>query len=212
MSVPKSEPLIFPKGVRFPRKNELPKGSEDALRRIAAANITTGYVRNDDGSAAFSSYFEANVHANKVFWVFVRLAISLLPDVAAPIIGLQDEEPVFGPYTSRDSAIEVFEPHTELLQHDGFLEFGITFQHKGRVEEIFVKSSKYFRIWTNQPEVVAEVLEDSAIPRVAKLEFIDEYPMVSKSINRNGNAAWPGVYHDIKDAFENLPPPNVERA
>jgi len=205
MTTPKPEPLIFPSRVRFARKNEMPPGNEQGLARIAQANVTTGYIRNDDGGQAFSSYFEANIHAPNVFSVFTELAESLLPNIAAPIIGLKDEEPTFGAYTDLASAIGVFKPFGDLLQNDGFLEFGITFQHDGKIEEIFVKSSKYFTIWTNQPDVVTQVLEKAGIPKCQTLEFIDEYPMVSQSVNKKGNAAWPGVYEAIKSAFGHLP-------
>lgn len=205
MNAPKSEPLIFPRGIRFPRKNEMPPGNEDALARIAGAGINTGYVRNDEGSDSFSSYFEANVHAHNVFSVFKELAQSILPEVAAPLIGIKEEGPTFGPYTDKQLAINVLEPHKELLQHDGFLEFGITFQYQGKIEEIFVASPKYFKIWTNQPELVARVFETAGIPECQKLEFIDEYPMVSMSIDKKGNAAWHGVYDAVTTAFADLP-------
>ena len=131
---------------------------------MAKAKISTGYIRNDEGGKTFSTYFEANVHAPNVFSVFLALAQSLLPDVAAPIIGIKVDEPTFGPYTDKQLAINVLEPHRELLQHDGFLEFGITFQYQGKIEEIFVASPKYFRIWTNKPELVARVFETAGIP------------------------------------------------
>ncbi|MBP6002057.1 MAG: hypothetical protein KA746_01355 [Pyrinomonadaceae bacterium] len=205
MTTPKPEPLIFPSGVRFARKNEMPQGNDKDLARIARANVTTGYIRNDDGGPTFSSYFEANIHAPNVFAVFTELAESLLPDIAAPIIGLKDEEPTFGIYTDLASAIGVFRPFEDLLQNDGFLEFGITFQNNGKIEEIFVKSPKYFTIWTNQPEIVTQVLEVAGIPKCQTLEFIDEYPMVSKSVDKMGNAVWPNVYEALKAAFGRLP-------
>ena len=124
MSDAKPEPLIFPRGVRFPRKNEVPRGNEEALDGVSKANITTGYTRENHEEEGFTAYFEANVHAPKIFEIFCLLASSLMPDFAAPIIGLKDEEPTFGPYSDRDSALAVFKPHADLLQNDGFIEFG----------------------------------------------------------------------------------------
>ncbi len=212
MDIPIAKPLIFPKGVRFPRKNELPPGNEEGLERISRANIVTGYIRDDEGGAGFKSYFEANVHAPNVFEVFRELAESLLPDIAAPILGLEDEDPVFGPYTTRDEALTVFQPHIDALQNDGFLEFGIIFASDDKIEEIYVKASKYLQIWTNQPEIVSAVLIRNSIPRSRTLEFIDEYPMVSLSLDPGGNAHWPSVTEAIKTAFDSLPAaptPNV---
>lgn len=140
-----------------------------------------------------------------MFEVFRDLAISILPDVASPIVGLKDEEPVFGPYTTREEALKVFEPHVDLLQNDGFLEFGLIFALQGKTEEIYVKSSKYFQIWTNQPQVVAMVLKRNNIPSAVTLPFIDEYPMVSESIGINGNAGWPIVFEALQEAFKSLP-------
>lgn len=200
-----SEPLIFPKGIRFPRRNELPRGNEDAFARIAQARIVTGFTRIDKDGPGYSSYFEVNVHAPKIFAVFRDLAHSLLPTVAAPIIGVKDTLPVFGPYTNREAALEVFEQHIHALENDGFLEFGIIFGYENTVEEIFVKHSKYFQIWSNQPDIVAAVLVRNNIPHVAELEFIDEYPMVSKSLGPGGSAIWPIVFEAIEQAFEDLP-------
>ncbi len=78
------------------------------LRRITQAHITTGYIRNDVGGKTFGSYFGANVHAPNIFAVFNSLARGLLPEIAAPIVGIKDEEPTLGPYTYLESAISVF--------------------------------------------------------------------------------------------------------
>jgi hypothetical protein len=201
----KPEPLIFPKGVRFARKNELPRGNEEAIDRIATANITTGFVRHDEENKSFTSYFEANIHANNVFAVFRDLVTSLLPEAAAPIIGLKDEEPIFGPYSERDLALKAFEPHVHELQNDGFLEFGMLFGYQGKIEEVFVKSSKHIQVWTSQPELVEQVFEQNNIPLIPDLQFIDQYPMVSKSVGKSGNAAWPLVLEVIQEAFSTLP-------
>jgi len=208
MITPKPEPLVFPRGVRFARKNEMPNDGEEALARIAKANITTGYTLDSRGGNGFTSYFEANVHAPSIFEVFRDVAESIIIEVAAPIIGLKDEEPTFGPYTTREEALKVFEPHVDLLQNDGFLEFGVIFAFNEKIEEIFVKSSKYFQIWTNKPETVAEVLARNNIPPVENIQFIDEYAMVSRSLGEGGNAGWPGVIDTIENAFESLPKVN----
>jgi len=97
------------------------------------------------------------VHAPSLWDVFRDLALAILPAVASPIVGVRDEKPIYGPYTDRDSALAVFEPHLRHLVHDAFLEFGIIFQHRGATEEIFVPYAKYLRIWTNKPADVRSV-------------------------------------------------------
>src|SRR5262245_8078294 len=143
------EPLIFPQGVRFCRPEELPQGLEDEERRIAEARLTTGYRVHDSTKDAFLAFFEANVHAPEIWDVFGDLVRSLLPEIAAPIVGVKDDDPILGPYTDRDRALAAFEPFADSLQHDGLLEFGMIFQNQGRTEEVFVKAAKYLQIWTN---------------------------------------------------------------
>lgn len=156
---------------------------------------------------AFDTYIEANVHAPNIFDVFRRLVFELIPDVAAPLIGMKDKEPVFGPYTDRAWAVGVFEPYIDLLQNDGFLEFGMIHQSELAFEEIFVASPKYFKIWTNKGSAAEEVLQAFGIPKCRELEFIDEYPLVSLSIGDDFTADWPGPFYAIQDEFAKLPEP-----
>ena len=44
-----------------------------------------------------------------------RCPAALLPRVAAPVIGIQGQEPVLGLYTDRAAALTVFEPFVEML-------------------------------------------------------------------------------------------------
>ncbi len=128
-----------------------------------------------------------------------------MPDVAAPLIGMKEEEPVIGPYTDRALALSVFEPYADLLQNDGFLEFGMIHQSDLAFEEVFVASPKYFKIWTNNRTAAEEVLQSAGIPECDNLEFLDEYPMVSLSLGDKGKAAWAGPFYAIQDEFVKLP-------
>ena len=103
MADPRPEPLIFPSGVRFPRDDEFPAEYEEERDRIAAANITTGWVEMNFSDRGYAAYFEVNVHAPRVWQVVRDIAEAILPNAAAPIVGLKDEEPVLGPYTTRDA-------------------------------------------------------------------------------------------------------------
>lgn len=201
------EPLIFPAGVRFPREDEFPAGHESDRERIARARITTGYVRRNHAGQGFRAFFEANVHAPRLWDAFRTLAEALLPDVAAPIVGVTDEDPILGPYTSRAAALAALEPHAHALQHDGFLEFGLIFQTAGVTEEVFVRSAKYLQVWTNHPDRSEEAFARIGLPEVPELQFIDQYPLVSESLlTPEGNAEWPDVVEQIRMAFEALPP------
>jgi hypothetical protein len=194
--------------VRFAHSDELPGASRtEALERISRAKITTGYCVKDKLSGSFSSYVEANVHADQVWQVVRELARAILPTVAAPIVGVKEDEPILGPYTTRTGALQVFEPFIDGLQNDGFLEFGMIFQQGGRTEEVFVASVKYLKVWTSQLAAVRAVLEGYSIPEVPALEFLDEYPRVSESLRPDGNARWPLVTEALQAAFETLPLP-----
>jgi hypothetical protein len=38
------------------------------------------------------------------------------------------------------------------------------------------------QIWTNQPVVAAQALVSMRIPKVEKLQFVDEFPMVTERL------------------------------
>ena len=201
------EPLEFPTGVRLLRDDEFPRGHESERGRIASAVITTGWIQKTIEGRDYTAYFEVNVHAPRIWQVVRDIAKAILPEAAAPIVGVKDEDPILGPYTTRDAAIAVFEPFVELLQHDGFIEFGLIFQRAGQTEEVFVESVKYLKIWTNQPTTVQTLLQRHAIPEVPALQFIDDYPRVSESLRTaEGDARWPEAFEGLRDAFAKLPP------
>lgn len=193
--------------MRFPTKGDIPGDPADVLNRVALARITTGYTLHLANDQPWETYIEANVHATSVFEVFRKLGFALMPDVAAPLIGIKEEDPIFGPYTDRAWAVALFEPYVDLLQNDGFLEFGLVHQSESDFEEVFVASSKYFKIWTNKGHGAEEILKSAGIPRCESLEFIDEYPMVSLSVSEDGDAAWAGPFYAIQDEFAKLPQP-----
>lgn len=203
------EPLILPRGLRFPQRHEFPAGSEAEQDRIAQANVTTGYRRFRHTGGAYSVYLEVNAHATSLFTVFHDLAVTLLPRAVAPIIAVKGGEAYPGPYTIRAAALRLFEPHLQSLQHDAFLAFGLISQHEGVTEEVFVQPSKYLQIWTNQPEVAEAVLAQHRIPEVPDLQLMDHFPLVSESLlTPEGNAAWPVVLEQIRTAFPDLPRPD----
>jgi hypothetical protein len=200
------EALRFPRGVRLAAEADLPRSGDklDELARISSANITTGFVLATSIDPGFSTYIEANVHADEVWSVFEALASHLLPDVSAPLVGWKDVEATLGLYTDKDAALAVLRAHAESLQHDGFIEFGLMFQQGGKTEEVMVKGSKDLRIWTNSPAVAMETLSSLGIPSVEKLQFIDEYPRVTERLV--GDPSSQETISAIVGAFQSLPP------
>ncbi|SRR5258708_1002519 len=200
------EALRFPRGVRLAAEADLPRSKDKSneLASISRANITTGFVLTTSADPGFSTYIEANAHADEVWTAFEALASRLLPEVAAPLVGWKDNEATLGPYTDKAAALAVLRAHAESLQHDGFIEFGLMFQQGGKTEEVMVKGSKDLRIWTNNLAVAAETLSSLGIPRVEKLQFIDEYPRVTERLV--GDPSSQETISAIVGAFQALPP------
>jgi hypothetical protein len=195
---------------------EIPGGApSDAATRVAEAQrtpITTGFRIEPREGAGFSAVVEANVQPTHLWAVFVDLVNELLPAAAAPIVGVIDEDPELGDYTTRQAAIDVLSPYADALVHDGFLEFGCMFQRAGRTEEVFVPSAKFLRIWTNHPERVERVFRRHAIPHVAALRFIDEFPLVRQAQPfGDTESGWYPVIEALRHRLHDLPepPPDV---
>ena len=202
------EPLILPRGIRFPHPHEFPTGSDAEQARVHQARITTGYRLLPYTGGVYSAYLDVNAHAITLFALFHDLALTLLPRVAAPIIAVKDGDAYTGPYTIRAAALRVFEPHTDALQHDGFLAFGLLSEHEGLTEEVFVQPSKHIQIWTNQPAVARAVLARRRIPEVPDLQFMDQYPLVTEPLQTpEGAPTWPLVLEQVRAAFATLPAP-----
>jgi hypothetical protein len=199
------EPLTFAQGVRFPRPEECPPELAPDLERIAQARITTGYERQPADRPGYTDFFEINAHAPAVWQLFRDLAVAILPEVAAPTIGMQGKPAAVGPVAPRARALAVFEPYVHQLQHDGILEFGALFRNRTTTEEVFVRSPKYIQVWTSQPDAVRAVLERHGIPAVTDLQLLDDFPLVSEPLLRDdGTPAWPDVLRGLEQAFTAL--------
>lgn len=203
------EPLLFPRGVRFPRPEEFPAGHDAEIARVREARITTGYRCLPNAGGAYAAYLEANAHAINLYPLFHDLVFTLLPRSAAPIIGLKGEEPHLGPYTIRAAALRLFDPHIQALQHDGLVAFGVIAQHDGKTEEVFVQPSKHLQVWTNQPQAAREVFAHHRIPEVPELQVLAQYPLVSEPLDsQEGTPAPREVVERVRAGFAELPPPD----
>lgn len=213
-SSPTPEPLRLPRGVRFPSIERDSADAPDELRRLLVeaeretkhVQLTTGYVAHASISPAYAAFIEANVHADALWTVVCDLVNVLLPIVASPVIGIKEEKLTLGPYTHRERALAVLEPFIEELSHDGFLQWGVMYQYHGVTEEVFVTTAKYVQIWTNDPRRAAKVLHRHGIPEVEGLKFVDNYPVVSQTLLREGGCAgWSYVLERVTQEFTKLP-------
>jgi hypothetical protein len=197
------ERLRFPRGVRLARREDIPKCTDEILRAIADADIRTGFLAKSTSDTGYSTYLEANVHAENVWKVFESLVMRLLPSFAAPLIAHKDDDPTFGPCTQTSAALSTFLPYVESLQHDGFIEFGMIYRRAGITEEVLVASTKHFKIWTNHGDAAQASLVELGLGKVDTLSFIDEYPRVTETIV--GAPAANTVVSAIVESFAALP-------
>lgn len=198
--------LVLPRGVRFARPHEIPTRAPDGVVWGADADIAPGVVMHPGRPDAFEIYAEANVDAPKLWALFEALVRTLLPSVAAPMIGFKGEAPHKGHYTDRDLALDAFRPFRDALENDGYLHFGMFFQYQGVTEEVYVEPAKYLKVWSNRPHVLRAVFAQFDIPEVQKLSFLDEFPRVTEEIPFQG--ASPGyvrVLDVLQAAFAALP-------
>lgn len=181
----KSQPLVLPPSVRLLLPQEVPAGEEFAslraeVARGQAARFMTGYVLKTDGPREFPGHAEVNVHAPDL-WSLVRdLALELLPEHAALLIGPKGEKPNGCPYRDKHELLKAVEPYGEALARDAFVEFGFIHQRAGITDEVFVHSARWVEIWTTRPPVLEAVMSRHEIPRADSLVFLDQFPRVTE--------------------------------
>jgi hypothetical protein len=170
--------LVFPDGVRLATRDEIP-GTEavrsEQWARLQSASITPGFVLKASGDARFSHYAEINVDAPQVWALFCELATSLLASDAALLFAHIDAEPA--PLGSAPTAaiIAALEPHCDQLAHDGYLQFGLVSQQDGKLAEVFVAPTKYFKVWLNDATRFRAIMARYGLPEAERLMFLDEY-------------------------------------
>jgi hypothetical protein len=114
------EPLIPPSSVRLLRPDEVPvhDDRDKILEEVAAgqrARFVAGYVLSDTGREGYTAYAEINVHAPLLWYLFRDLVTRLLPEHAALLIGVKDEELHHCPYRLKAALLTALEPYGEAL-------------------------------------------------------------------------------------------------
>lgn len=177
----------LPLGIKIPKNNEYPKGYdvESINDERNSANITEGFTIKKILGEKFSHYAEVNINADKIWDVFYSLTNNLIDDTAYGIIGFKEEKPTLSGFTNKDRLVEIFKKYKFELTNDGYLEFGIANYDENSLNEIFVSSFKYMRIWTNRIEMLVNTLNSYGIQQTKNLQFIDEFPVVSEALTPN---------------------------
>ncbi len=179
--------LNFPIGIRFAKANEITETNSEKselLKKIHNANIQQGFVISHPvKDAKFKFYAEANIHAQKVWLIFRNLIEVLLPDEVMPIIGKLDDEFLHnGEYDSKLKLLDLFEEFQFYLANDCYIQFGLGYESETELTEVFVTPTKHFQIWTNDSKNLKNIMEKHKIPEFEKLEFIDEFPRATISL------------------------------
>ncbi|SHJ96937.1 hypothetical protein SAMN02745163_02953 [Clostridium cavendishii DSM 21758] len=179
----------LPLGIRIPKDNEYPDGYDvkSINDKRNSANIVEGFTIKEVVGEKFSHYVEINVDVDKIWSLFCSLTRNLINDVAYGIIGFKEEEPTLSKFSKLEKIISIFQKYEFELVNDGCLEFGIANYNENSLNEIFITSFKYIKIWTNNKEGLIDVLNSFEIQEIENLQFIDEFPVVSQALSNSFN-------------------------
>jgi hypothetical protein len=199
----------LPLGIRVPNDNEYPKGYDvkSINEKRNSANIVEGFIIKEESGERFSHYAEVNINVDRIWDVFCGLAYTLIQTEAYGILSFKEEKPRLSSFTEVDKIIEIFNEYRFELTNDGYIEFGIANYDKSSLNEIFVSSFKYMKIWTTKQELLIETLNSYGIHQIDNLQFIDEYPVVSEALSDKivkGVRHYSEVIECIGEEFEKL--------
>lgn len=180
----------LPKTLRPARLDEVPKNSSvvERLKQIRQAKIVEGYtfrLKDRDNekhkNIPFDFYAEINID-NSRLWNLILALTTMLPDVAALIIGDSDSEPNYGNYIRKSELLKKLEVYKAELIADTFMEWGLIFNDAKSLTEIFVSDSKYLKVWGVDVDSFRKIMADFRLSQIDDLEFIDEYPKVREPL------------------------------
>lgn len=199
----------LPLGIGVPKAENYPSelDAKAINEKRNSANIVEGFVLQEVSNEKFSNYAEVNIDADKIWDVFCSLANKLVGDVAYGVIGFKDEDPTLSDFTTREKLLAIFQEYKFELTNDGFLEFGIAYYGENSMNEIYVSSFKYMRIWTDRKEELVGTLNEYEIKEIQGLQFIDEFPVVSEALTADidkGIRHYSEVIESIEKEFAQL--------
>ena len=103
-----------------------------------------------------------------------------------PIIGEIDDEPLHnGSYDQTQKLLALFERFNYYLTNDCNIQFGLASETDTELTEVFVTPTKHFQIWTNNAEVLADVMKKYGVTESDELQFIDEFPITTTMLKYN---------------------------
>jgi len=182
--------IELPKTIRPARLDEVPKNSIalERLQLIDNAKIDEGYTfklqeidNKEHKEIPFDFYSEININ-NSRLWDLVVALTDLLPDVSALIIGYSESELIYCDYKPKNDLMDKLKKYKTELTEDAFLDWGIIYNDKESLTEIFVPDSKYVKFWGVDIDGFKTIMTKFDLSQVDNLEFIDEYPKVREPL------------------------------
>ena len=182
--------IELPKTIRPARFDEIPKNSKafERLQIIDSAKIVEGFTfklkeidNEEHKEIPFKFYSEININ-NSRLWDLIIALTDLLPDISSLIIGDYDYEPNYCDYKAKSDLIDSIKKFKTELTEDAFLEWGIIYNDKESLTEIFIPDSKYIKFWGVDIEGFKTIMTKFDLNQIDDLEFIDEYPKVREPL------------------------------
>jgi hypothetical protein len=178
--------LQLPTTIRTARVDELPS-TEDNMEWIEeskTAKIIEGFIikPNETKELPFDFFCEINVDNSKL-WILFKDLLVTFPEEISFIFGHIDSEPNYGKYESKYKILNEIEKFETELTQDGFLEWGIIYHDETILKEVFIKRPKYIQFWGVDKVEFLKIMKKHSIEEINDLKFIDEYPLVTESLN-----------------------------
>lgn len=176
--------LVFPAGVKLATSTDIPVDPNlpELLARINSAKIEPGYIVQHVEDTLFKNYIEANVNSQDIWALFNSLCHRLLPEKVQLVIGNGDEITFRSKSINKQKLLELFEKFQFYLVNDCYLQFGLGSSSSVETIEIFVTPTKHFQIWANRGDLLEDIMRSHDLPRVDSLQFINEFPRVTRQI------------------------------
>lgn len=188
--------IELPKTIRPARLDEVPKNSTalERLQLLDDAKIDEGYTfklkEKDDKEhkkIPFDFYSEININ-NSRLWGLVIALTDLLPDVSALIIGNSESEPNYCDYKPKNELMDKLKKYKTELTEDAFLDWGIIYNDKESLTEIFIPDSKYVKFWGVDIDGFKTIMTKFDLNQLDDMKFIDEYPKVREPLRLFDNS------------------------
>jgi hypothetical protein len=199
----------LPLGIRVPRDDEYPSDVDvsEVNENRNSANIVEGFTFKEVSADKYNYYTEVNVDADRGWDLFCCLTNSLIKENAYGIVAFKGQEPKLSQFTNVNTILNILEKHKFELTNDGYLEFGIASYDENSLNEVFVTSYKYFKIWSKEKDSLINALINFGLEEVAELQFVDEFPVVSEALTdeiAKGSMHYSGVLDYIEKEFSQI--------